>query len=355
MSVKINAEHKRGEMFFINPADIVADEKSNGRWQMHSDEAVLARVKSYEYENQGQLQPCTVRKVADNKVSLVIGFLRWKAAMKYNELHPDAPMKLKCVLVALNDEEALVRNITENEERDATTIIDKAHNQRRLREDFGWTDSKIAEFYRMTQGYVSQIKKLVTLPTDIQLKVHRGEVSVQSALAVADLPAEQQREIIEMAPSTKEVQQQVRKRKLEKGKKVARSLSEVRDFFSKLLAPQEHAGVRYIADRMMNFIKGGSSDEQMKKELAALFGVTEAPRQDDFLDSLAGEEVPATEAPSVSEEGAFVGPVQKDDYPLFCLGMSLPTPVSGKPLVSIQPEEIPLDELVAEQEGALVA
>ena len=98
-------------------------------------------------ENTGENpKPVQVRKVADNRVQLVLGYRRHRAALLYNLRHPDNPMKLKCVVVTVNDEEAFRRNIVENKQRAETTPIDDAFNQRRLREEFGWTDARIAEF-----------------------------------------------------------------------------------------------------------------------------------------------------------------------------------------------------------------
>jgi ParB-like chromosome segregation protein Spo0J len=58
-------------------------------------------------------------------------------------------MKLKAKVVIVNDEEAFRRDVVENRERAETSPVDDAHNQRRLREDFGWT-GRIAEFNHVT-------------------------------------------------------------------------------------------------------------------------------------------------------------------------------------------------------------
>ena len=105
MAARINAgDVGRGDVFFIDPQAIIVDEKLNGRWTPHDGEAVEDMAKSFEAE--GQLQPVQVRKVADNRVQLVLGYRRHRASLLYNQRHPDSPMKLKCVVVTVNDEEA---------------------------------------------------------------------------------------------------------------------------------------------------------------------------------------------------------------------------------------------------------
>jgi ParB-like chromosome segregation protein Spo0J len=72
MAIKINAgDVGRGDVFFIDPQEIIVDEKLNGRWEPHDEAAISSLVKSYEEE--GQLQAVQVRKVAENRVQLVMG------------------------------------------------------------------------------------------------------------------------------------------------------------------------------------------------------------------------------------------------------------------------------------------
>src|ERR1700722_14138738 len=191
MSMKLNAgEVGRSDEFLIDPQEILVDEALNGRWQPHDDQAVEHMVKSF--EGDGQLQAVQVRRVHDNKVQLVLGYRRYNAAKLYNERHTDSPMKLKCKVVIVNDEEAFRRNIVENRERAECSPVDDAHNQRRLREGFGWTDTKIAEFYPVRPPSGGVLKKLLTLPNDVQKLAHGHQLSVQAATGLADLPAEEQ-------------------------------------------------------------------------------------------------------------------------------------------------------------------
>jgi ParB family chromosome partitioning protein len=195
VATKLNAgDVDRRDLFFIPPEEISACQEQNGRWQPHDEAAVEEMVASY--EQCGQLQPVIVRRIENNRVALVLGFRRWLAALQWNRFHPDKPMKLKCVLSALNDEEALSRNVIENRERKSTSPVDDAHNARRLTENYGWTDARVAELFRVSASYLSQLKKLLTLPTDVQKRVHSGELSVATAVSLAALPKDEQAEVL---------------------------------------------------------------------------------------------------------------------------------------------------------------
>ena len=248
MAARINAgDVGRGDVFFIAPQEIIVDEKLNGRWTPHDAEAVEDMAKSFEAE--GQLQPVQVRKVADNRVQLVLG--------------------------TVNDEEAFRRNIVENKQRAETTPIDDAFNQRRLREEFGWTDARIAEFYGMTPSYVGLLKKLLILPTAAQLHVHERELSVQAAAALADLPAQEQKQALaSQQPGeslSKSVVKQVREKKIARGGKQSRSLAEVRSFLEGLTGPAERPQVKDLCDLLLEYIQGRLADDTMTQRLSALF------------------------------------------------------------------------------------
>jgi ParB/RepB/Spo0J family partition protein len=248
------------------------DDALNGRWQPHDQQAVEQMVKSFEGE--GQLQAVQVRRVHDNKVQLVLGYRRYNASKLYNERHPDQPMKLRAKVVLVNDEEAFRRNIVENRERAECSPVDDAHNQRRLREGFGWADTKIAEFYHVTPTYVGTLKKLLGLPSDVQKLVHERCLSVQAATGLADLPAEEQKQVLATSQTegltSQSVVKQVRNKKIDKGKGQSRSLAEVRAFFEGLTGPGEPMPLREFAEDFLKFVQGKIKDETMEKRLRKL-------------------------------------------------------------------------------------
>lgn len=286
MAMKINAgDVARGrDEFLIDPAEILVSNPSNGRYQQHTDEAIQQRAASF--EKIGQQTPVLVRKIADDKVELVLGFLRRDAALYFNAQHPDNPMKLRCNVVKnLNDEDAFVLNVSENLERVDFSPIDHAYNQRRFRDVYNWTDTQIAEFYHVVPSYIGTLKKLLGLPKKVQRQVHAGTLSVKAAVALTELPAEEQEAVLQEVPqeepdgpllngqaepmrrepTSQEVIQKTRDRLIDKGKSKGRSLAEVRKFLEKLAA--EENGVGEMAKVMLKYVQGKLKDDTATKNL----------------------------------------------------------------------------------------
>ena len=234
------------------------------------------------FQEEGQLQAVQVRRVHDNKVQLVLGYRRYNAAKLYNERHADSPMKLKCKVVIVNDEEAFRRNIVENRERAECSPVDDAHNQRRLREGFGWADTKIAEFYHVSPHYVGVLKKLLALPNDVQKLVHERRLSVQAATGLADLPADERKQILTAGRTegltSQNVVKQVRDKKIDKGKGQSRSLAEVRAFLEGLTGPAEAAPLKEFAEDFLKFVQGKIKDETMEQRLRKLLAQAHEPQ-----------------------------------------------------------------------------
>jgi ParB family transcriptional regulator, chromosome partitioning protein len=319
MSMKLNAgDVVRQDEFLIDPQEILVDDALNGRWQPHDDEAVENMVKSFSEE--GQLQAVQVRRIHDNKVQLVLGYRRYNAARLYNERHADSPMKLKCKVVIVNDEEAFRRNIAENRERAECSPVDDAHNQRRLREGFGWTDAKIAEFYHVSAPYVGVLKKLLTLPSDVQKLVHERRLSVQAATGLADLPAEEQKQILAAnlteGLTSQNVVKHVRDKKIDKGKGQSRSLAEVRAFLEGLSGPAEATPLKEFVEDLLKFFQGKIKDETMEKRLRKLLAQAHEPQN-------APVSVPEPETTSTPPEPVQIAPepiqgiqVQNAEHPV---------------------------------------
>jgi ParB/RepB/Spo0J family partition protein len=292
--INLDVEFKRNNEFLINPDQI--DLGQNGRWQPHPPEAIEEMYRSFRTER--QLQAVEVRKMPGGKVQLVLGYRRLLAARLYNQRHPDQPMMLRAKIVTCNDEEALRRNVTENRVRSGTSAIDDAHNQRRFREEFGWEEAKIAEFYGVTPSYVGKLAKLLMLPFDVQMRVHNREIPVKTAISMTELSPEEQREVLVAAPPTNgaalpeapdeepgdaaprpataadsvsaAVTKKVREKKIKAGGATTRSLREVKDFVEGLSGPAEPKRLQAWCRQMLWFIQGKTTDDDMAKYLREL-------------------------------------------------------------------------------------
>lgn len=205
MAVKVNAgdDLKRGDIFFVNPFEIEVREENRGRQFPPTEEEIIELALSM--FDKGNIEPVECRKFDDNRLMLTLGFTRMAAArlirkgFKDSEGNEfcDAKFKLKVTLAPdLNDEKALLRNIAENLRRHQLSIIDHAYNHARLRDRYGWSDADIAREYKWDPSRVSKIRKLLTLPSDVQKMVHFGKMPQQAAFDLLDLPEEQRKEVM---------------------------------------------------------------------------------------------------------------------------------------------------------------
>ncbi|HEY7331254.1 MAG TPA: ParB/RepB/Spo0J family partition protein [Gemmataceae bacterium] len=271
MAMQLNAgEIGRADLFSILPENIVVNEAENGRAVPHSQEEIEALANSI--LTYGQQQPVVVRRIEDKKVALVSGYGRYKAVSHINRvLRLENPVKLQCKVVDCNPEEAFVRNIVENNERAATTPVDDAHNQRRLREEFGWTEQRIADFYKRSVAYISQLRKTLQLSQPIQQAVAKGNMAVSAALDLVELTeAARQKAVAEATDQasgkvdSEVIRKKVRDKKIENGQAKARTMREVRTFFE---SQGEPGPIRELAESILDFLAGKITDRQMRHAL----------------------------------------------------------------------------------------
>lgn len=310
MAMKINAgdDIRRGDIYLVNAFEILVREDLRGRHTAPSPEQIVSLATSM--HEHGQKQPVECRRVQDNRLLLVSGFTRNAAARLIREGFTDSEgayrqkpdFLLKCLIVDCNDQESLISNIVENTHRNQTSPIDDAFNQRRMRQDYGFEDQEIARLYRWDAAKVSRYRKLLALSPEVQLQVHRREITVTAALVVADIPEPEQAKAIEAAralngkATAAEVKNAAREQVNEKilrdaknGEEAqlhlqsasgtpaapatprpkARSVKEVRSYFE--TAPIEPAQKTFAA-ALIAYIDGTLSDEAMTAAMDAYGG-----------------------------------------------------------------------------------
>jgi ParB-like chromosome segregation protein Spo0J len=229
---------KRGDMFYVDPAIIVVREDLRGRRYPPTGEDIARRAVSF--FRYGQLQACEVRLTTEgttkNVPVLNSGFTRCAAArllregftvpegfdeettsgavamqvspVKAGDFIQKEDFQLQIRHVKCNDEEALVRNIVENNERNDTSDVDDAHNQERLRRDCGFSNADVARLYGYGSGgqnKVSRFSRLLELPEAIQLRVHHREIPTQAAIDLLDSgrPKKEWEKLLEAATNDK--------------------------------------------------------------------------------------------------------------------------------------------------------
>jgi ParB-like chromosome segregation protein Spo0J len=204
MAIKLNAgDVKRSDLYSVDPFEVVVKEELRGRWTPPTETMIINMAMSM-MEN-GQRQPVEVRKIAEGKLMLVLGFTRTAAArlirtgFTHNEVHyQDEQFKLKCSLTDANDQKAFINNIVENAHRNNTSPIDDAMNHHKLRDQYGYSDTDIAKLYQhgenpdktINVAKVGRLRRLLALPEEAKQLVHTGKLAVQAALDILDIEDE---------------------------------------------------------------------------------------------------------------------------------------------------------------------
>src|SRR3984957_8912950 len=116
----------------------------------HFDEAELEAL-AQSVREKGVLQPLLVRPVDEAEVAfeLIAGERRWRAAQRAG-LH-----QVPVLVRALGDIEALEIALIENLQREDLTALDEAEAYRRLIEEFGRTQSTLADAVGKSRSHVA--------------------------------------------------------------------------------------------------------------------------------------------------------------------------------------------------------
>jgi ParB family chromosome partitioning protein len=132
----------------------------------------------------GIIQPIAVRKSKSAKepYEIVAGERRWLAAQKAG-LH-----EVPIVIMDLNDSETLEVAIVENIQREDLNVIEEAKGYKRLNEEFGYDQDKIAKFMSKSRSHVSNTLRLLNLPKDIIAMIEQGELTAGQARPLIGMP-----------------------------------------------------------------------------------------------------------------------------------------------------------------------
>lgn len=209
MATKINAgdDAKRKDFWMVNPFQIVVREELGGRrYERDPNDVASLAVSMLEH---GQRQPIEVRRIEDNRLQAVFGFTRLAAAKLIREgfdwtdpatgdvvRKHDSEFMVKCVVTDANEKTAFLANLVENAHRRQTSPIDDAHNQHRLRDQYGYSDADIARVYRCDTGKVGKLRRLLSLDDTTQAMIHARDLSLHAALDLLELPEDKRAEAL---------------------------------------------------------------------------------------------------------------------------------------------------------------
>ena len=168
-----------------NEQKALIGEIARNKYQPRSifDESKLEEL-SRSIKKNGMIQPIAVRKnkSSSEPYEIVAGERRWLAAQKAG-LHT-VPIRI----LDLNDSETLEVAIVENIQREDLNIIEEAKGYKRLNEEFGYDQDKIAVMMSRSRSHVSNTLRLLNLPKDIIAMLEQGELTAGQARPLIGMP-----------------------------------------------------------------------------------------------------------------------------------------------------------------------
>ncbi|MCB1556134.1 MAG: ParB/RepB/Spo0J family partition protein [Alphaproteobacteria bacterium] len=150
------------------------------------DEAALAELAA-SIRAHGILQPLLVREKPrmPGVYELIAGERRWRAAQKA-QLH-EVPVIVK----PLSDQDAMEIGLIENLQREDLNALEEATAYRRLMNEFGHTQEKLAVAVGKSRSHVANMLRLLTLPHEVLELMDEGRLSAGHARALVGIePAE---------------------------------------------------------------------------------------------------------------------------------------------------------------------
>ncbi len=199
---------RAGALYTDLPENIIIMPDLNGRHEVTDIEALAADI-----EANGQDTPVALRKNDQGLPVLIYGHRRWMAICLINKRKKPGQTKMNIVgnYYSVTEAEAFEMAIRENHNRKAPSAMDDCANINMLRKRFKYPDEAIAKIYfpeakdetekAAALRFVKQRGSLIELAPEAAQGVREGRVKVTTAVVLAKMTREQQRE--KMAQSGK--------------------------------------------------------------------------------------------------------------------------------------------------------
>ena len=159
----------------------------------------------------GIIQPIAVRpkKSESGKYEIVAGERRWLAAQKAG-LH-----EIPVSVLDLSDVESLEVAIVENIQRDDLNPIEEARGYERLNKEFNYDHESISKLMSKSRSHISNILRLLTLPTDVVAMLEEGTLTSGQARPLIGITNASQiaEEIVSKNYSARKVEYLIRNKK----------------------------------------------------------------------------------------------------------------------------------------------
>lgn len=134
----------------------------------------------------GVIQPITLRRRDDGRYTIISGERRWRASQMAGI------DRLPAYIREVEDEELHAMALVENIQRENLNAIEIALGMQRLVEECGLTQEAMAERVGKKRSTVSNYMRLLSLPSEVQLALKEGIISMGHAKAIATLDEELQ-------------------------------------------------------------------------------------------------------------------------------------------------------------------
>ncbi|MDF1761429.1 MAG: ParB/RepB/Spo0J family partition protein [Coxiellaceae bacterium] len=185
------------------------DEVQPGKYQprQQMSESALQELAD-SIKSQGIIQPIVVRTLPEGKYEIIAGERRWRAAQMAGLTEVPA------VVRAIKDDAAIAMSLIENIQRQDLNAIEEAQALARLIEEFDMTHDAVAKAVGKSRASVSNLLRLLQLPSVVRGMVEQGQLDMGHARALLSLsPAEQvevAQQVIERSLSVRQTEELIK-------------------------------------------------------------------------------------------------------------------------------------------------
>ena len=198
-------------------------------------------------KERGVVQPIIVRKSKDisGKYEIIAGERRWLASQNagLNEI--------PSIIIEADDLKSLEFAIVENVQRHDLNPIEEANGYKKLMNDFGYDQDKVAKFIGKSRAHIANCLRLLTLPDNvIQLvetnKLSQGHAKILVGLENCFVIA---KKIIDKKLSVRQSENLVRLFKKDPKKKISSKSANIKDLENIL---KDKLGIRVLINNKKN-------------------------------------------------------------------------------------------------------
>ena len=160
--------------------------------QTFNDEALEGLAASI--REKGVLEPVLVRPTPgqEDRYQIIAGERRWRAAQRAQQ------HEIPVIVRGFSDVDAMEIALIENLHREDLTALEEAEAYRRLIDDFGHTQERLAQAISKSRSHVANTLRLLGLPDAVKARIREGELSAghARALLTADDPESLAAEVV---------------------------------------------------------------------------------------------------------------------------------------------------------------